>query len=213
MIFKLIDEKIDALNYLSGKYIYPRNLYRIYYILAKWFNSQGLSKIEIRDSIFEWAGKYGITVKHCLNDIIDSVIDSGIPLKQDVVVRINQSDIHEINRHFDKKNTKLVALAILCYAKIYADKNKEFNLSSVPFGCWIGISDSQIRARYFKELIDYSYMEKVSTPKNNYKWKNRDDDKTCKYKLLVDIDNSGDIVLEGNHINKLSSSIFQNYLL
>lgn len=208
MTSRLIDEKIDALNYLNGKYIYPRNLYRIYYVLAKWFYSQGMIKIEIRDSIFEWANEHGITVKHCLNDIIDYVIDSGIPLKQDIVVRINESDIYEINRHFDKKNTKLVALAILCYAKIYADKNKEFSLSSVPFGCWVGISDSQIRARYFKELIDYSYMEKIYTPKNNYKWGNREDEKTSKYKLLVGIDNSGDIILDGNHINKLSSNIF-----
>lgn len=199
---------IDVQNYLNGKNIDKSNLYQTYYLLAKWYKSQGMTYLQIRLSIHDWAKINGLIIKPYLNVIIDKALADKNPLTENIIVYINENDIQEIIKRFDSKNTRMVALAILCYAKIHANKNGEFSISSVAIGAWLNIHNSNIRRRYIKELINFEYIQKISVPNNNSKWAGKDEDKNCKYSIKFNLKNSGEYKLINNDIESLYKQIF-----
>jgi hypothetical protein len=199
---------VDVQHYLKGEKIDKSNLYQTCYLLSKWHKSQGMNYLQIRDSIYEWATQNNLIVKSYLNVIINKALSDKKPLTQNIIVYVNDGDVKEIVRRFDSKNTRMVALSMLCYAKIHANKMGEFSLSSVAIGAWVGIHDSNIRRRYIKELINFEYVEKISVPKNNKKWANGDEDKNCKYIIRFPLKNSGDYKLVDNDIEDLYKQIF-----
>jgi hypothetical protein len=203
----LINEVLEVQGYLNGNHITEKNLYRICYMLAKWFKEQGLSHIDIRQSIFNWGNKYGVFIKYNVNKIIYQSLEDKQRLKDNVIVKINQKDIDEINKRFDSKNTKLVALAILCYAKAYADRDRDFNISSVALGAWLGIDSNNLRRIYLQELIDFGYINKTQNPQNSFPW-NNNKSKFSKYHINVEIHNSGNFQLMDNNITELYNQIF-----
>mgnify|MGYP000276849015 FL=1 len=205
----LINEVIEAQSYLSGKNINEKNLYRICYILAKWYKEKGQTNKEIRDSIFEWANKNNIYIPYSVNNIIYHALKDNQRLKDNVVVRINENDIKEINSRFDRKNTKLVALAMLCYAKCFADSNKEFSISPIALATWINIDASNMRNIYIKELIDFDYIAKVEHNKNQFSWNKKYNNRLCRYKILVDLKNTGEYQIVDNNIRSLFDEIFK----
>lgn len=204
----MINEVIEVQKYLSGDNIDKANLYQTCYLLAKWFKSKGQTHLQIRMSIYKWANANKITVKPYLNAIIDKALVDEAPLTEGIVVYINERDIKEITKRFDNKNTRLVALAMLCYAKVYANNKGEFSLSSISIGAWVNIHNSNIRRRYIKELINFEYIHRVSTPKNNRKWKNSDEDKNCKYAIRLPLENKGEYMMADNDIERLYKRAF-----
>ena len=204
----MINEVLEVKKYLEGNNITSNNLYRICYMLAKWYKEKGLSHINIRQSIFNWGKKYNVFIKYNVNNIIYQALEDKQRLKDNVIVKINQNDINEIDKRFDSKNTKLVALAMLCYAKAYADRDKEFTISSIAMGSWLKIDAGNLRSIYLKELIDFDYISKVQTPTNNYTWNKNNKSKSCRYKINVDIHNTGCFVLIDNDIISLFNKIF-----
>lgn len=202
----MINEVIEVKGYLDGKNINKKNLYRICYMIAKWYKEQGFKSLEIRKKIFDWGKENNIYIKYNVNNIITSVFKDNERLKDYVNVKINKRDIDEINKRFDSRVTKLVALAMLCYAKAHANGNKEFSISSVALSAWINKSSNHLRSRYIKELIEFGYLSLVSTPRNTYAWNNAE--KNSVYRINVDIHNSGDYVLVDNNILDLYNSIF-----
>jgi len=204
----MINEVIEANTYLNGEYLNKKNLFRICYMLAKWFKEQGQTHIEIRDSIFNWAKKYNLFIPYNLNNIIYQALDDKQRLKDNVVVKINEKDTQEINKRFDNKNTKLVALAMLCYAKAFADRDKEFSLSSVALSAWLDMNDSNLRNIYIRELIDFGYITKVENTQNTHSWNKKKSSKTQKYKMLADLHNSGETQIMENDIKSLFEKLF-----
>jgi len=202
----MINEIIEVRNYLDGKNICIKNLYRICFLLAKWYKEQGLPHVDIRKEIFDWGKRNNILIKYNVNSIIYKALDDKSRLKDNVVIKINNSDVSEITNRFDSKNTRLTALAILCYAKAYADRDKMFNMSTVALSAWINITNSNLGSRHIKELVDFGYITKVSTPNNTFTW----DKKiiACEYRINVEIHNSGKYVLIDNDIIDLYSEIF-----
>jgi hypothetical protein len=73
-------------------------------------------------------------------------------------------------------------------------------------GSWLGIADSNLRGVYIKELIDFGYISKVEN--NEMKWDSDNKVKVQKYKLEVDIHNSGTYNLVDNNIYELYNEIF-----
>ena len=139
----MIDEKQEALDYLDGKHIMADNMYRTCVMLARYYKDEGFGHAKIRSSIFDWANRYHLYIRHDLNAIITYVMSSPMPLVANTV-KINQRDREFISRITDNPKTQLIALAMLCYAKVYADKQKEFHISCVSLGAWIGIHLSLI---------------------------------------------------------------------
>lgn len=202
----MINEVIEVKNYIDGKNINKTDLYRACFLLAKWYKGQGQSHADIRSSIFGWAAKHNIYIKYNVNKIIYKAAEDNHGLKDNTTVKISKKDVAEITSRFDSKPVKLTALAILCYAKAHADRECTFDISSVSLSAWLGINDSNLRNRYLKELVDFGYISKLSTPKNTYKWENPD--VNCKYRLNVDIHNNGNITLTDNDIKGLYSELF-----
>ena len=60
----MINEILEVQEYLDGKNINKKCLYRTCFMLAKWYKQQGLSNVEIREKIFEWGKKYNIYIKY-----------------------------------------------------------------------------------------------------------------------------------------------------
>ncbi len=201
----MIHERLEAEAYLSGENIVKDNLYRILILIAKYCREQHLTPLQSREAIFCWANRNHIHIPYDVNAIITKVQADPTSLRE-VAVAVGKGDLDEIRRRFDGPKTRLVALAVLCYAK--ASENCDFTLSSVALGAWLGIHGSNIRRKYLKELLDFGYIEKLSTPQNNYKWTSRDENKSCRYRLLVPLDPQPLYPLIGNNIQALCDEVF-----
>ena len=202
----MINEFVETEKYLRGENINKKNLYRIVYMITKEFINRGMAHSEIRDAVFRWGKDNGVYIKYDVNSIIYKALEDKTPICNSPIVKINNGDIVEIKKRFDSKNARLTALAILCYAKARADKDRLFNISSNTLANWIGIGAGNLRGRYIKELIDFGYLSKIETPRNTYKWDG--DNTTCKYSINVELHNSGNYTLIDNKILDLYSELF-----
>lgn len=190
-------------------YISEKHLYRICFLIAKWYKQQGLSNVEIREKIFEWGQKYKIHIKDNVNSIIYNALNDEKPLRgNETVVKISQNDINEIIRRFDSIQCRKVALAILCHAKVSADRDNEFNISALALSNWLKINYGNMCSRYFKEMIDFEYIQKVcGSP--TFTWNKNTKSTTLRLKLLVPVKNDGEFVLNGNDIDGLYNDVFK----
>ena len=160
------------------------------------------------EQIVRWAKENGIHIQYNVNDLIGRALEDKRRLTDNVVVRVNQADIAEINRRFDSRKTKYVALAFLCYGKAYADRDREFSVSSAALGAWLDMSRSTLQTIYIPELVDYEYLSIIQKPQNTYSWGAKKSFHSTKYRLEVPIHNSGEFILTNNNIQKLSAEIF-----
>lgn len=205
----VINEVLEIQEYLKGKNISEKHLYRICFLIAKWYKQQGLSNVEIREKIFEWGQKYKIHIKDNVNSIIYNALNDEKPLRgNETVVKISQNDINEIIRRFDSIQCRKVALAILCHAKVSADRDNEFNISALALSNWLKINYGNMCSRYFKEMIDFEYIQKVcGSP--TFTWNKNTKSTTLRLKLLVPVKNDGEFVLNGNDIDGLYNDVFK----
>jgi len=203
----MVDEVLEVQEYLQGKNINPKCLYRICYMLVKWYKQQGLSHLEIREAIFNW-GKTNNIYIHCnVNNIIYQAINDKNRLRENVIVRINNNDIQEIIKRFDSRNCKLLALSLLCLAKCSADRDGEFNVSLLALSNWTKIDYSNISKRYLPELIDFGYVSKQEN-KRVFSWDKNVKSKSVSLKIMLPFSNSGTYILKNNDIHELYDEIF-----
>lgn len=203
----MINEVDLVKDLLSGTGIDKKCLYRDCYLLAKWYKQNGCNHMEIRENIFKWAKDNNIYITYNLNNIIRKAMNDKSRLRDNVVVRISGKDVIEIGRRFDGRNVRMLALAMLCYAKANANRDGEFSISSVALGCWIGIANSNILSRYLPELEDFGYIKKLDCAKA-HSWDASDKYKQLRLKLLVPFANDGAVILNGNNIAELYDECF-----
>ena len=201
-IIYLINEVLEVQGYLNGENINKKCLYRICFLLAKWFKQQGMSHIEIRQAIFDWGKKYHVYIEYNLNSIIYQALEDKQRLKDNIVIKIT-----EIKNRFDTKNTRLTALAMLCIAKGYADRDREFQVSIIALSVWLNISNTHLSGIYIKELVDFDYLEKINSEKI-FSWNKKTKSKHVRYKIKVPLFNNGTYELVNNDIHRLYSEIF-----
>ena len=207
----MIDEIFEVKQYLQGKNISKENIYRICYQMTRYYMEQGNNQEQIRSILQEWAKTNSISLKLDINDVIsrafykekDTILVSH-------VVKINKQDVACINQRFDKKRTKLTALAMLCFAKIHADENGIFRLPTVSLSAWTGLNRKSLTNKYIRELVDFGYME-IFNPHENIV----DDQRFIMrpatwYKALYSLHNSGNWILKQNDLRILFSDVFCN---
>lgn len=205
----MINEILEVQEYLDGNNINKKCLYRTCFMLAKWYKQQGLSNVEIREKIFEWGKTYNIYIKYNVNSIIYQALEDKHRLRGDeAVVRISQSDIDEITRRFDSVPCRKTALGILCYAKVSADSDNEFNISALALSNWLHLDSGHMSGRYLKELMDFEYIKKVHNS-STFSWDKNIKSTSLRLKLLVPFDNKGDYILANNDIEHLYNGTFQ----
>lgn len=206
----MIDETLEVKEYLDGQHLNSNNLYRICYLLAKWYGEQGMDNLSVREAIFKWANTYNVYIKYNVNDIIKCANEDKRRLTAHVAIHVSSDDIAEISRRFDRPKIRFTALALLCFAKAHADKDGVFTVSSVALGSWLGIHRSTLQRQYMQELRDFKYLEVVKSPRNSaFAWNRLDTyAKSNRYRLLVPLRDDGEFVLEGNEILKLYRQVF-----
>lgn len=180
------------------------------WLLTKWYFEQGIKEPkDIRGKLFDWACKNKLYLAINVNDCIKSALSNPRRLTSDNPIRVSKSDIKEITDRFDRKNTRLCALGLLCYAKQFADQNNEFELPYTAFGNWVGIAYNNIYTRYMPELEYFGYVKKygkVNKATNRSKGEVRS--KSPRFTILVPIVNEGEYVVENNNIIELYEKIF-----
>jgi hypothetical protein len=134
-------------------------------------------------------------------------------LKDNIVVKVSEDDINRIVWLFDSKRARMVALAMLCYAKVYANAGGEFNISTAALAEWTGVSRSMLLKKYIPELETLGYIKKVESDSVTYNWHKGKQYEThryttSKFRILVPLYNDGTYQLINNDIHKLYDEIF-----
>lgn len=204
----MINEQYEVSQYLAGNNINKKCLHRICFLLAKYYSEQGLNHLEIRNEIFAWGREYNTYFPFSVNSVIYQALEDKHKLRGKTDVYINDEDIRQILSRFDSKNCKLLALAILCYAKVAANSDGEVAISTVAFSSWLKMQQSHISGRYIPELIDFDFMEKLGDEETYFMWDKKTLSKNRRYKLKVPLVNEGTYVLVDNDIFQLAREVF-----
>ena len=205
----MINEVLEAKDYIAGKNINKNNLYRTIYLMAKYHIMRGVPIPDIRQKIFDWGRENNIWIKYSVNDITIRAAEEKKPLLCPDSVNVSSDDVARIVKLFDTPRVQCCALALLCYAKVYANKNGEFPLSSIPFSNWVGIDRSYFQRKVVKELDMFGYVKVINVPQKKPRWDEGEHLSTTRYKMLVPYDNVGEYKLNGNDIQLLFRELFQ----
>ena len=147
----MINELVDVKQYLNGRGLNHDIEYRICLLLSKWFYSNGAeTREEIRESLKDWAKQYGFFFTVAMNGVADRVISEKMTLRGQNPVFVNQNDIDIIVKKFDTYEERIVALAVLCYAKIYTTNRGDFKLSISALASWLGMERKTV-SKYIRE--------------------------------------------------------------
>lgn len=204
----MINELLEVQQFLNGENISKDSLQRVCYLLACWYKEQGYDHLQIREAIFAWANKYHYYLDFSVNSVIYRVMDQNVKLRSGTDVFISKEDVKQIESRFDTRCVRLTALALLCYAKAFADRDGKFNISTAALGNWIGIARTSISSFYLKELIDFGYVEKVERVKKTYTWNKKTVAKSLILRLNIPFVNKGEYKLIDNDILSLYDEIF-----
>lgn len=208
----LINEVCEVKNYLSGRPVSGRGTYRAVYQLARWYTQEGLSFQEIREYIIDWLRSCGHTPQNDINAIIQKARKEKTPLKN-IDVYINRTDIQRIRDVSTSNPVKKLALALLCYAKVYADKYNRFSISITALSDWCGITRQHISTRYLPELIKTGYVSKDANNGNGASWYDKKRQTGARHapiqlRINVPVHNSGQFMLEENDFDALYQRTF-----
>ena len=202
----MINEKLEVAEYLEGKSINKRCVYRICYMLAKHYKESGLDNIGIRSRIFEWGKKYNCYFEFNLNNLIYHALEDRDELRGETDVYISANDITEIRMRFDSKNTRILALALLAYGKVCANRHNECSVSLLGMSNWLNIDYANLVNRHFKELVDFGYIEKLQSPKRA--WNKSSRNQMTRIRFNVPLLNEGEDRLSGNNIVEIFNKHF-----
>lgn len=205
----MIDEVLEVQGYLRGEHLKPQNLYRICQLLCRWFCQLGYSRLEIREKVFDWAGRNGLHIPYNLNLIIYHASENPRPLTMNPCVRVSRREVQEIARRFDRKNTRLAALAMLCYAKVFSDTNGEFAISSVSLG-WLARHCRLQSAGYLPQGAGRLWLPfQGGGGSSRFAWERPAKSKCGRYRIHTPLINTGEYQLDGNDIHGLYETVFR----
>lgn len=200
----MLNEQLEVRNYLDGINLNHHNPYRMCYMLAAYYRDEGLDCMEIREKIFEFGSKYSVFFEFSVNSVINRVFNDNVPLLGDMKVYISENDINEIRRRFDNKNTRLLALALLAYGKIHANKIGECYVSMSAIANWLGMNYGNLLSRHLKELINFRYITKIDQQTRRAKTYRSP---MTRIRFNVPFNNVGETLVEDNNI----VAIFNRY--
>ena len=145
-----------------------------------------------------------------VNRLLDKASSDKRRLRGDEPVRISETDIKNITDRFDSVKARKVALALLCYAKAFADSDNQFQISIVSLCNWLRIGTTQMHTSYLKELQTFEYISRVqdADEKTIFSWDNVVKSKSGTYKLMVKFVNAGKYELHNNDIEDLYHQCF-----
>lgn len=211
----MINEVLVVQGLLGDEPVNKKCLYGCCYLLAKYWIQEGLTPLQVRKNIFEWATGRHIYLDGThlnVNQLIYKAERDKRRLREDVTVRISERDIQEITSRFDNDRIRRTALAILCYAKVTADKDNCFDMSIEMLCHWLGYSRTRVYESYLRELQVFDYIDRTEYKKENktFSWNGNVKSKSANFKLLVPFNNNGSHLLIDNDIDSLFNECFKD---
>lgn len=197
------------MGYLDGENLHRDIEYRICLLLAKWFYEQGDNTVvEIREHLKQWAKDNDFYFTVAMNPIATKVITEDMHLA-DAPVYLNDEDIAAIKERFDTYSEQLIALAVLCYAKAYADDDGKFKISQRMLGHWIGMNKKTVH-KYLKRLENAGYISLYEAGETSSWYQKTVVSQLNCYQLCVPYINVGNFTFCDNNVAKLYDCIFLN---
>src|SRR5574344_596160 len=89
----LINEVLEAKDYIAGKNINKNNLYRTVYLMAKYHIMQGVPIPDIRQKIFDWGRENNVWIKYSVNDITIRAAEDKRQLLCPESVNVSDEDV------------------------------------------------------------------------------------------------------------------------
>ena len=200
----MINEILEAKDYLDGKNISLPIMYRMCYLMAKYLLLEDNDFVETRKRIFDWGKQNNIFIGYSLNDIIKKAKDDGVSLRGNNPIWISNDDVAEIASRFDNKTVRYVAISMLCLSKAHGG---EFVISLKELSAWVGVSRNWLKDRILPELKDFGYLGVVEPDGGVRGWTKREKIYGTKFKVLVPIHNGEDFLLDGNNVSSLNNAI------
>lgn len=204
----IIDELIEVKDYINGKKINKRCLYRTCVLIARYFANQGLDFMSIQKNMFSWGKNNNVYIPFNVNRIIKKELSNPQKLKTGIKVFVSNNDIEEINNRFQTKNSRIAALGILCYSKVFADEDGFMNLSLSSLSNWIGVNYYNMSSRYIPELITCGYIDKDHSSSDVFSWDSKIRSKNLRIHINVPHKNVGEFELKDDDIINLYKEIF-----
>lgn len=206
-MIKIINERQEVREYLDGIGLHRDIEYRICFLLAKWFYECGdTTVVKIRNHLKKWAKDNDFYFTVAMNPIAARVIENDMHLLEPEV-HISNDDIAIIKECFDTYNEQIVALAVLCYAKAYADEDGTFKLSQRLLGHWIGMNKKTVH-KYLQNLENMEYITLCETGEINSWYHKTVVSQMNSYKFNVPVMNEGEFSLDDNNIKAFYELLF-----
>lgn len=202
----MISEKTEVKKYFSGN-VDKKNLYRAVYMMAKYHKSNGLPMKDALATILEWVKLNKLTLNFSPMGCIHAAYQNQRELNEGMKVSISEKDKDTILRFAYSESEKLLALALVCYAKAFANKHGVFKMSFSALAQWLDMDRSNLYRRYLKPLISFGFIAQHETPEALKAW-NRDGGYGSEYELLVPYDKGGEYELVDNDIHDLYKRVF-----
>lgn len=203
----MINERVEAKNYINGVGVSKHILYRICYLITKYNKESGMSQLECRNALFDWGAKNNIYIEYDVNSLISFVFNKdNKPLSDTKFVLFSKDDLYEINHRFDNRRVKLAAFALLAYAKRFANTRNEIVLSCAEISNWIGVSESAFRKTILSQLCDFEFVEIVKPVHSMLSKHNKILFNRTRIKMLIPVNNNGEYEVDDNiqeNFNKL----------
>lgn len=204
----MINEMVDVQKYLAGEGLNRDIEYRICLLLAKWFYQNGATtREEIRERLKDWAKENDFFITVAMNPLIDKVVENDMKLKGDAPVLISDREVNIIVDKFDLYEERVVALAVLCYAKEYSDNNGVFKLSTSALARWLCMEQRTIR-KHIKTLCEFGFIKQKRATSTSSWYRTTVVSKLNEYQLCFDFDEDGEYQLIHNNLNNLYDDIF-----
>lgn len=196
---------------LNGEYKCNQGVYGTVYLLSRYYHSKQLPNHEIRKNILKWANDNKIQIGTWINSCIEEAQKNRYRLTQKVDIPIYQSDIDFILERFDLRNTRLVALSLLCYLRVFGDVDGVIQISTYSMEDWIGIRHQHISQRYIKELEQFGFLEIVQRGQTNT-WNKQVGTKMNKFKINVPAEKDEEVIysIKDNNILEHYKKLFDN---
>lgn len=191
----MLNERLEVLKDLNGIDVEKKLSTRKCRLLAMYFREDGLSRRDVRRNIMTWASKNGVDISINVSRVIDDVFNSEDSLSE-YIVYLSSDDINVIRERLTAYNDRLVALAIMCYSRIF-NAGEEFTFNKSEFAKWIGLQSRHLNA-------SIKAMQEAGIIKVN------ENGRAYTYEILIGVSRSKDYVLDDDDVVKLFSSIDWN---
>lgn len=206
----MFNDRLMIETYLNNKKINPKALGDIIHLLSKYFiKEQNMDCIQTKNKILEWLDENNLYFNGDLNKAVIDASRDRKSFTEKESIWINSEDIKIIKNTVYNKNSRKVALFLLCYAKMYADKERIFSIRVSTMAKWIGINKSNLYGRYLKELMEFGYVKPIEEKESRIlKYFQTQKERDYQLQFLHPLINCGGVEFKDYDIDALAKILF-----